>query len=322
MEAAGGEGSWCLEAGFVTNGAYTVTSWSHGESLVFAKNDNYYRADEVTIPLLQFIVSRDPLGDYRAGNLDFLISTTIPVEEIPALVNDLEFCVKDTLGIQYAMFNVNAPLFEGKTLRQAVAMRKAMSLLIDRDMMVDTLGKTGQRIATSFVPAGMADGNGGIFKENTEAYTFPVAEEEGYYPSHLSDANVEEAIALLKYAGYEFTGEGMLSEETPLSLTYLSNNLDAALCIKESLSRIGIEVVIDERDDWNDFFSNMRNGNFDISFSGWVADFNDPINMLEMWTAGSGNNNCRLGRGQTDEKAAAREEGRLPRRKKTILTRS
>ena len=37
-------------------------------------------------------------------------------------------------------------------------------------------------------------------------------------------------------------------------------------------------------------------GNFDFAREGWIADFNDPINMLEMWTTVSGNNDCQFGR--------------------------
>ena len=48
--------------------------------------------------------------------------------------------------------------------------------------------------------------------------------------------------------------------------------------------------------DWNVFLEERKNGNFDIAREGWIADFNDPINMLEMWTTTSGNNDCQFGR--------------------------
>ena len=37
-------------------------------------------------------------------------------------------------------------------------------------------------------------------------------------------------------------------------------------------------------------------GNYDVARNGWLADYNDPINFLEMWTTDSGNNDCQLGR--------------------------
>ena len=63
----------------------------------------------------------------------------------------------------------------------------------------------------------MGDGNGGLFRQNDDAYTYPDAEDVGYM-SLTSD--VEGAIALLEEAGYKFEG-GVLSAETPLSFEYL-----------------------------------------------------------------------------------------------------
>ena len=48
--------------------------------------------------------------------------------------------------------------------------------------------------------------------------------------------------------------------------------------------------------DWNVFLAERKAGNFGIAREGWIADFNDPINMLEMWITKSGNNDCQFGR--------------------------
>ena len=48
--------------------------------------------------------------------------------------------------------------------------------------------------------------------------------------------------------------------------------------------------------DWNVFPDDRKAGNYDVARNGWIADFNDPINMLEMWTTDSGNNDCQFGR--------------------------
>ena len=143
-------------------------------------------------------------------------------------------------------------------------MRKAFAILIDRPYIVETVGQTGQKVATSYIPAGMADGNGGTFKENG-AYTFPVG--DGYYPEEVQDAAIDEAIALLEYAGFKFEN-GKLSAETPLNITYLTN---------DGTGHIGVAQIMQQDE-------------------GWLADFNDPINMLEMWTSDSGNNDCQFGR--------------------------
>ncbi len=302
VEAAEGwetnPGAWAAEAGFVTNGAYTMTAWTHEESIVLTKNDNYWRADEVTIPEIDLMLSADDtaiLAAYNAGNLDF--ADTVPTNEIASLMNNPDFHVIDNLGTYYAAFNVNSPIFEGKTVDQAIAMRKAFAILIDRPYIVETVGQTGQKVATSYIPAGMADGNGGVFKQNNDSYSFPM--DEGYYPEEVSDEAFDEAIALLEYAGYKFDENGMLSAETPINITYLTNDgtghIAVAEIMQQDFAEIGINMTIDTRE-WNVFLDERKQGNFDFAREGWLADFNDPINMLEMWTSASGNNDCQFGR--------------------------
>ena len=300
VEAAAGwetnPGAWAAEAGFVTNGAYTMTSWKHEESMVLTKNDNYWRADEVTIPEIDLMLSADDtaiFSAYNSGDLDF--ADTVPTNEIASIMGNPDFHVIDNLGTYYAAFNVNSPIFEGKTVDQAIAMRKAFAILIDRPYIVETVGQTGQKVATSYIPAGMADGNGGTFKENG-AYKFPVG--DGYYPEEVQDAAVDEAIALLEYAGFKFE-DGKLSAETPLNITYLTNDgtghIGVAQIMQQDFAEIGINMTIDKRE-WNVFLDERKQGNFDFAREGWLADFNDPINMLEMWTSDSGNNDCQFGR--------------------------
>ncbi len=231
-------GSWAAEAGFVTNGAYTVSEWKHNESMVLTKNPNYYRAEEVKINQIDFMLSADDtaiFAAYQSGNLDY--ADTVPTNEVPNLKNAPEFHVIDNLGTYYAAFNVNSKLFEGKTVEQAIAMRKAFSLLIDRNYIIDTVGQTGQKIATSFVPEGMADGQGGIFKKNTDKYTFPDKDSIGYYPSEKSDECVEEARKLLESAGYKFTADGLLDSSTPINVTYLTNDGTGHIAIAESMQK-------------------------------------------------------------------------------------
>ncbi len=292
-------GSWCAEAGFVTNGAYTVDSWTHDDSIVFRKNANYHKADDVSIEEIDFVLSADNsavYAAYQAGELDF--SSVVPGNEIASIKDTEDFRVADELGTSYVAFNVNSPLFEEKTVDQANAMRKAVGLLIDRQYIIDNIGQCDQTAATSFIPEGMSDGNGGVFKENSDSYTYPNKETAGYYPVKWSNDVVDEARALLEYAGYEFNEDGKLSKETPIQITYLTVKSPAQLAIaealKQDLAHIGIDMTV-ETCAWKTFLEERSSGQFDLIRGGWLADFNDPINMLEMWSPQSGNNVCQLG---------------------------
>ena len=141
----------------------------------------------------------------------------------------------------------------------------------------------------------MADGNGGVFKSDATA--------EGYYDPYAInndyDGTVAQAIELLQAAGYEFNDDGTLSDATPIQLEYLTNESTGHVAIAESIQQdlavVGIELTIATQD-WNVFLEERKNGNFDFAREGWIADFNDPINMLEMWITESGNNDCQFGR--------------------------
>ena len=145
----------------------------------------------------------------------------------------------------------------------------------------------------------MSDGHGGKFKKNDDQYSYPLKNETGYYPTEKKEESIENAIALLEEAGYEFTEYGTLSDSTPLSLTYLTNEGTGHVMIAESIQKnladIGIKLDI-KTYEWNVFLDERSKGNFDLTREGWLADFDDPLNMLEMWTTDSGNNDCQFGR--------------------------
>ena len=284
-------GAWAQEAGFVCNGAYTLESWTHDESMVYVKNENFYDAANVTMDSLEFMLSADDTAIYAAynnGDLDFI--DTVPNDEIASLLENPEFYIVDNLGTYYIGFNVNDKMFDGKTPEEASKMRRAMSLLIDRQYIVDNIAQTGQQLADTFVPAGMADGNGGEFKGDIS-----------YDAAATGAAMVEDAKALLEEVGYSFTdnGDGSYAIDPALGFEYVINEGTAHQQIAESvqadMSVLGIEVSI-KTEDWNVFLDDRKNGNFGVAREGWLADYNDPINMLEIFTSESGNNDMQLGK--------------------------
>mgnify|MGYP003374711210 FL=1 len=300
--AAENPGAWCVESGFVTSGPMTCTEWKHNESMTYEKNPNYFRADEVSLDKIQFMLSADDTAIWNAfedGSLQFI--DTIATDMMATAKEKEEYHNVPTLGTYYSGFNVNSELFAGKTVQQAADMRKAMSLLIDRQYIVDTIAQADQEIANTFIPTGMGDGNGGEFRVNDDAYTYPMEDVVGYFdPSpEAYEANLEEARKLLEGAGYQFDENGMLSADTPINMTYLTNDAEGNVKIGESIQQdfaaIGINVTVETRE-WSVFLDERKQGKFDFCREGWLADYNDPINMLEMWETESGNNDMQFGR--------------------------
>ena len=107
--------------------------------MVYVKNPKYYDADNVTMDEIHIMLSADDTATYAAynsGDLDFV--DTVPNDEISTLNGkNSDFHIIPNLGTYYVGFNVNDPIFDGKTVEQAASMRKAMNLLIDREFIVE-----------------------------------------------------------------------------------------------------------------------------------------------------------------------------------------
>ena len=298
VEAADPEGNnpgaWALEPGenFVCSGAYVLTEWNHNSSMVYEKNPYYHRADEVTIERQELMLTGDEttaFAAYNTGDLDFCDG--VPTAEIPNQEGNPEFYVVETLGTGYISFNVNSSLFDGYTPEEAATLRKAIGLFIDRDYICENVLQAGQAPAGSFIPAGCSDGNGGVFKNK-----------DYFDPSYEAfEDNVAKGIEMMESIGFKFDENGMLSDETPLSFTYLVNtpgiNVDVAVAIQSDMAAVGIDMEVSEME-WNVFLNDRKNGNYDVARNAWLMDYNDPLNMLEMWITDSGNNDCQFGRPQ------------------------
>lgn len=167
--------------------------------------------------------------------------------------------------------------------------RSALSLLVDRNYIVNQIAQGGQIPAASFVPSGMTDADGSQFYENTDYFD----------PSEAAyEENFTRAIQTLRkyYAYDERTGKFL---NFP-SLTYLYNNSDAHRAVGEYLQNVfaGVGIPVNlENQEWNSFLNARKQGAYTLARNGWVADYNDPICFLDMWTSASGNNDIQFGRG-------------------------
>ncbi len=84
------------------------------------------------------------------------------------------------------------------------------------------------------------------------------------------------------------------------TLTYLYNTDDSHKAIGEylqaALQNAGFTMNL-QNQEWNTFLETRKNGDYSVARNGWVADYNDPISFLDMWTSQSGNNDVQFGKG-------------------------
>ncbi|MBR5126082.1 MAG: hypothetical protein IKU68_05050 [Oscillospiraceae bacterium] len=194
-----------------------------------------------------------------------------------------------------------AEMTEAEKAAAEAEIRYALSLLFDRNYIVEEIGQAGQVPASSFVPMGMTDADGSQFYHNAGTSE----DFYGYYnvAAEAYEDNYAEAYAILtKY--YEVDANGMLTNFP--TITYLYNTSEGHKAIGEylqsALAGVGINMQL-ENQEWNTFLNTRKDGNYSVARNGWLADYNDPICFLDMWTTGSGNNDVQFGRGAHAELA-------------------
>ncbi len=298
--------AWATDAAsYICNGAYTISNWEHNSVIVLSKNENYHDAATVSMDEIKFYLSDDAnnmLSNFKNG--EWLLIDDVPTNEIAALKVDYpdEFVIAGQIGTYYVCWNVNEdilPASSGLSGEEAEAakaeIRNAIGLLYDRNYIVEEIGQAGQLPASSFVAMGMTDADGSEFYKNAGGNDF-----DGYYDVS-ADAymdNWDSAIATLKKY-YAFDEATQMFTDFP-TLTYLYNTSEGHKAIGEylasALAGIGITMNL-ENQEWNTFLNTRKNGDYSVARNGWLADYNDPICFLDMWTTVSGNNDVQFGKG-------------------------
>ena len=299
--------AWATDpATYVSNGPYILSDWTHNSVITLTKNPDYYDADSVTMETIQFYLSDDAnnmLSNFKNGT--WALIDDVPTNEIAALKADYpdEFKVEGQLGTYYVCWNVNEDILPadsgltGVEAEQAKAeIRQAVGLLLDRNYIVEEIAQGGQVPASSFVAMGMTDADGSEFYKNAgDNDGF-----DGYYDvsTEALEANYDAAMETLKKY-YDFDeATGKFTNFPPM--TYLYNTSEGHKAIGEyiqsALDGVGITLSL-ENQEWNTFLNTRKAGDYSMARNGWLADYNDPICFLDMWTTNSGNNDIQFGRG-------------------------
>ena len=299
---------WATDpATYVSNGAYTMTGWDHNSLITLEKNPDFVDADEILMDKIECYLSDDAnnqLTNFKNGTWQMI--DDVPTNEIPALKVDYpdEFTVVGQIGTYYVCWNVNEdilPASSGLTGVEAEAakaeIRNAISLLFDRNYIVEEIGQAGQVPASSFVAMGMTNPDGSQFYETAGHNDGFV----GYYDvsEDAFEDNFNKALEVLKkYYDYDET-TGQISGFP--TMTYLYNTTEGHKAIGEylqsALAGVGITMNM-ENQEWNTFLNTRKQGDYSIARNSWLADYNDPICFLDMWTTASGNNDVQFGKGE------------------------
>lgn len=269
--------SWCTSPDtFVSNGPYMITDWTPSERIVLTKNPNYVGgwdsskivSDTITLLLLED--SSASFAAYNSGEAQLI--KDVPTDEIPSLTkaeDGGDFYVDTILGTYYVSLNLQRDAFKDAKVR------KALSLAIDRDYVANTIMQGTYTTADSIVGPGIVD-ESGYFHDNGNAP----------YISADYEANLAEAKKLLEEAGYP-NGEGYPTIE--YSTNDAGYHVPLAEYLQQAWGDLGITLTINKME-WSSFTPARRAGEYDVARNGWVMDYNDPSNMLDLFCSGNGNN--------------------------------
>ncbi|PZM14144.1 peptide ABC transporter substrate-binding protein [Rhizobium tubonense] len=261
VEAKGDD--WVKIGNIVTNGPYKPTEWVPGSHVTTVKNDQYWDAKDVKIDGVTFYTLEDQsaaLKRYRAGEFDLL--TSFPADQFDWLQKNLpgQAHVVPFLGTYYYVMNATKPPFNDKRVRQA------LSMAVNREVIGPKVLGTGELPDYSWVPPGTAN-------YGEPAY---VSWKDLPYPK-----KVEEAKKLLKEAGF--------GPDHPLHAQLRYNTNDnhkrIAAAIASMWKPLGVEVEL-YNTETKVHYNEMQHGQVEIGRAGWLADYNDPINFLNLLSTG------------------------------------
>ena len=280
---------------YISTGPFKLTEWKPGSYLMFEKNENYWDADSVKLDGIKCLLMEDQnaaFSAYESG--DALMIKSIPTQEITTLKERADYHLDPNLGTYY--LDLNNTLDEFKDSR----VREALSLALDRKYISEVITAGTYTPATGFVSEGVTDWDGSDWKDN-------ITDTSVYINVDDHAGNLAKAKELLKEAGYE-NGVGL--PEMVYSTNDASYHKKIAEYLQQAWGELGLKVEVNIVE-WKSFTPQRRSGNYQIARDGWVMDYNDPSNILELALTGNGNNNAKYSNPEFDalmEKAATEKD--------------
>lgn len=276
---------------YVSNGPFYMTEWEQGSHITFSKNPNYWNADAIKLDKLTFALIEDANAAYSAyqtGEVSFI--KDVPTEEIPSLQGNEDFHVDPIIGTYYVNLNCDKDIFKDAKVR------KALSLAIDRKYVAETIMQGTYTAAGNFIGPGWLDTDNTEFINNSNGG-------KAYIDIDSYEANLEEAKKLMEEAGYP-NGEGFPK------ISYSTNDMAyhkvVAEYLQQAWAQLGVDLDINIVE-WASFTPMRRNGEYDVARNGWVGDYSDPSNILDLLYSTNGNNDGKYNNPEYDK---AMEESR------------
>jgi ABC-type oligopeptide transport system substrate-binding subunit len=255
---------WTDPKNIVTDGPFKLARWDHDSRLDLVKWDGWRNADQVKLKRINGSMITEgttALRAFEAGELD-TSGQGLPPVDLPRLKGTPEYAQYPGLGTYYYGFNV-------KTVPD-VNQRRAMALAIDRQTIIDNIAQGDQAPATGFTPKGMPGFD--TITANS--------------PWLAPNGDIDKAKQLMSQV-----------KNPQKNITLLINNApghkEIAVAVQSMWKKLGLNVTISQQDwaQYLQFLGPPPDPSMDAFRLGWIADYVDAMNFLELWKCGSGTNN-------------------------------
>jgi oligopeptide transport system substrate-binding protein len=256
---------WTEPANIVTNGPFKLAKWEHEAEIDLVKNDEWRDAASVkltSIPGKIVVDGTTRVQSFESGEIDALDGGGIPPDEIARLKDTPEYELYPSLGTYYYGVNIkNIP---------DIHERRALSLAMNRREIIDQIAQADQLVATGMSPKGIS----GFDQINPNS---PWTPEE----------------ADLTQAKDELSQAANPKKDINLFFNNAPGHKEIATAVQAQWTQLGIKSTLKQQEwaQYLEFLGPPPNNAVDVYRLGWIYDFPDAINGLELWTCDSGNNN-------------------------------
>ncbi len=278
VDAHGSE--WTQAGNMVSNGAYKLTEFVPQERMVRERNEMYWDNENTYIDTVTRLVIPDEnvaLTRYLAGELD---RTAVPTGQFPRLSEEYpdEALSVPTACSYYYTINLTDT---GNPALMDPNVRKALSLAVDRDVIVENVLAGGQKPAYTFTHWATA---------GFETPDIPMAS------MTQADRNAM-AAELMSAAGYD--------ADNPLAVDLIYNTSEGHKSVAIAISQmwkqtLGVEATLDNQE-WQTFLQTRGNQDYQIARAGWCADYNEASTFLDLMDSNSGYNDAKYTNTEVDE---------------------
>lgn len=254
---------WTRAGNIVTNGPFRLKEWQLNRRIVAEKNPHYWDADTVRLNGIVFYPTENLVSEERMFRVNQLhVTNDVPLAKFPDYrqLENSPFIEAPYLGTYFYLLNTTRPPLDD------VRVRRALSLAVDRESLTRNV----------------------LYGSNDPAYAITPPGTLGYQPPQLFSYNPEQARQLLAEAGFP-NGAGWPALE--LIYNTSESHRKVAVAVQQMWKDVlNIEVTLANQE-WKVYLDSVSEMNFDIARRGWIGDYVDPNNFLDMYITGGGNNN-------------------------------